>query len=124
MNIQIKRAYDPVENTDGIRVLVDRVWPRGLSKEKVQADLRLNDAAPSSDLRKWFAHDRSKWRVFKERYFSELKEHPDVVTSLVEMARKGTLTLLYSARDTRCNQAVALKAFLESMSDKDGSFEK
>jgi len=121
MKIQTKRVYDSAEKTDGSRVLVDRVWPRGLSKEKVKADLWLKDAAPSTALRKWFAHDRSRWEAFKERYFAELKEQPDLSAKLSELARRGTLTLLFSAKDTHCNQAVALKAFLESISGKDGS---
>jgi uncharacterized protein YeaO (DUF488 family) len=121
MNVQIKRVYDPVEKTDGKRVLVDRVWPRGLSKEKVQAALWLKEAAPSTNLRKWFGHDRARWEVFKERYRAELKERPEVLERLLELARYGRLTLLFSARDTHCNQAVALKAFLVSMSDKDES---
>ncbi|WP_419660519.1 conserved uncharacterized protein, DUF488 [Desulfosarcina variabilis str. Montpellier] len=121
MNIQTKRVYDPAEKIDGNRVLVDRVWPRGLSKEKVQADLWLKDAAPSTALRKWFAHDRSRWEAFKERYFAELKDQPEVLATLSELARKGPITLLFSARDARCNQAVALKAFLESILVHDGS---
>ena len=123
MKIQTKRVYDPAEKIDGSRVLVDRLWPRGLSKEKVQYDLWLKDAAPSTALRKWFNHDRSRWETFKERYFFELKEHPDVLATLSELAGKGTLTLLFSAKDTRCNQAVALKAFLESILGHEGLFE-
>ena len=124
MKIHIKRVYDTVEKTDGSRVLVDRVWPRGLSKEKVKADLWLKDAAPSTELRKWFSHDPSRWETFKKRYFVELKENADVIDQLLELIQKGTLTLLFSAKDTRYNQAAALKAFLEAISGKDGAVEK
>ncbi len=115
MHIQIKRVYDPAEKTDGSRVLVDRVWPRGLSKKKVRADLWLKDAAPSTELRKWFAHDPSRWEIFKKRYFAELQGNVDVIDQLLQFAEKGTLTLLFSAKETRYNQAVALKTFLESI---------
>ena len=114
MDIQSKRVYDPAEKEDGIRVLVDRVWPRGMTKEKLKADLWVKDAAPSTALRKWFGHDRARWEAFKSRYFSELAEKPETVNRLHELATKGRVTLLFSARDTQCNQAVALKAYLMS----------
>ena len=115
MIIQIKRVYDPVEKTDGSRVLVDRVWPRGLSKKKLQVDLWLKDAAPSNDLRKWLAHDRSRWKTFKKRCHADLEQHANVLDQLLELTKEGTITLLFSARDTRCNQAVALKEFMVSI---------
>lgn len=115
MNIQIKRVYDAVEKTDGVRVLVDRMWPRGMTKERVKADLWLKDAAPSTTLRKWFNHDRSRWETFKSRYFSELDEKFQVLKELLELAAKGRITLLFSAHDNECNQAVALKEYLISM---------
>jgi uncharacterized protein YeaO (DUF488 family) len=118
MEIRTKRVYNPVEKEDGIRVLVDRVWPRGMSKERLQADLWLKDAGPSTALRKWFAHDRSRWKVFKNRYFSELNAKPEVVNQLFELTAEGRLTLLFSAKDTQYNQAVALKEYLIEMSKK------
>ncbi|MFZ0450390.1 MAG: DUF488 domain-containing protein [Desulfatiglandaceae bacterium] len=120
MEILTKRVYNPVEKEDGIRVLVDRIWPRGMTKERLQADLWLKDAAPSTTLRKWFGHDRSRWEVFKDRYFSELDAKPEVVSQLLELSAKGRLTLLFSAKDTQYNQAVALKEYLIEMSKKGG----
>lgn len=116
MDIQTKRVYDPADPLDGFRVLVDRVWPRGLSKDQVQADLWLKEIAPGTALRKWFAHDRLKWGEFKERYFLELDANPEPVGRLMAEAEKGRLTLLFSARDVECNQAVALKEYLLSHS--------
>lgn len=121
MDIQTKRVYDPVDRKDGVRVLVDRVWPRGLSKERVQADQWLKDAAPGTTLRKWFAHDRVKWDEFRKRYVSELNAKQEVVEQLLELAAKRRLTLLFSARDTQYNQAVALKEYLLAMAKKGGA---
>ena len=111
-DIQIKRVYEPADPHDGYRVLVDRVWPRGMTKEAAHADCWLKDAAPSAELRKWFGHDRSKWAEFRERYFRELDGQAEAVAALLDAAKKGRLTLLFSARDTEYNQAVALKAYL------------
>jgi uncharacterized protein YeaO (DUF488 family) len=91
---------------------VDRVWPRGLTKEQVHADLWMKDAAPSTSLRKSFGHDRSKWEDFKLRYFAELDAHPEIIAPLLDLSKTGRLTLLFSARDAECNQAVALREFL------------
>jgi len=121
MDIQTKRVYDPVDMKDGVRVLVDRVWPRGLSKERVQAVQWLKDAAPGAALRKWFAHDRAKWNEFRKRYVSELNTKPEVVEQLLELAAKERLTLLFSARDTQYNQAVALKEYLISVARRGGA---
>lgn len=96
MDVQSKRVYRPVEKEDGTRVLVDRVWPRGIAKEKLKADLWLNDAAPSTSLRKWFNHDRYRWEKFKSRYFSELDKKPEIVNQLHDLAAKGRITLLFS----------------------------
>jgi uncharacterized protein YeaO (DUF488 family) len=115
-NIQTKRVYEPADRHDGFRVLVDRVWPRGLTKEQVRADLWLKDAAPSTALRKWFGHDRSRWETFKNRYFLELDAAPHAVATLLEEAAKARLTLLFSARDAEYNQAVVLKEYLLSRS--------
>lgn len=112
LNIQLKRVYDPANGQDGFRVLVDRFWPRGMSKEKVKADLWLKNSAPSPDLINWFEHDPAKWANFKERYFAELDENPEAIQTIVEKAQNGTVTLLYSARDTEHNQAVVLKEYL------------
>lgn len=112
--IKIKRVYEDVDADDGTRVLVDRVWPRGIAKEKLKADLWMKDIAPSTDLRKWFNHDRSRWEPFKERYFTELAESPALIDELMQLASKHTLTLLYSAKDETCNQAVALLEYLQS----------
>lgn len=112
MDIQTKRVYEPAHPEDGFRVLVDRVWPRGKTKEQVKADLWLKDVAPSTALRKWFNHDRSKWEAFKSRYYAELDANPQAVTRLLEKAAHGRLTLLFSAHDVEYNQAVALKEYL------------
>jgi uncharacterized protein YeaO (DUF488 family) len=111
-DIQTKRVYDPADPQDGYRVLVDRVWPRGMSRQAVKADLWLKDAAPSTELRKWFAHEPSKWEDFRVRYAQELDRQAEAVAILREVAAKGRLMLLYSAHDTEHNQAVALKAYL------------
>jgi len=114
MTIQTKRVYDPVEQGDGTRVLVDRVWPRGISKERLKAVLWLKDVAPSTALRKWFNHDPDRWEAFKERYFAELDENPQASEQLFALLKKGPVTLLFSARDTLHNQAIALKKYLIS----------
>jgi len=114
MAITLKRAYDPPAKGDGTRILVDRLWPRGIKKDNARIDLWLKDAAPSSALRAWFAHDPAKWRTFKARYFKELEDNPDVVTVLLHQARNADITLVYAARETRYNNAVALKAYLET----------
>ncbi|WP_305907760.1 DUF488 domain-containing protein [Methylomarinum sp. Ch1-1] len=112
MDIRTKRIYDPASDEDGFRVLVDRLWPRGMTKERAQVDLWLKDTAPSTTLRKWFAHDPSKWASFKRRYFAELDVKQDALARLIEKAGQGRLTLLFAARDTDCNHAVAMKEYL------------
>ncbi len=111
--IQTKRVYEPRDARDGFRVLVDRVWPRGLTKEQVAADLWLKQAAPSTALRQWFQHDPTKWPEFKRRYFAELGDQPQAIEQLRNAAQQGPLTLLFSARDEAHNQAVALKDYLQ-----------
>lgn len=111
--IRLKRAYDKPEKSDGCRVLVDRVWPRGISKDTLQLDEWLKEAAPSTDLRKWFNHDPAKWAAFEERYFQELDAHPDALSRLLDECRRGTVTLVFGSKETRYNNAVALKAYLE-----------
>ena len=112
--IQLRRAYEPAEPGDGFRVLVDRIWPRGLKKEEAAIDLWLKDVAPSSELRKWFGHDPAKWDEFRKRYARELDRNPDVVQFLQEKSRSGTLTLVFAARDEEHSNAAALKGYLEA----------
>lgn len=112
MNIKIKRVYEKPEPADGFRILVDRLWPRGLTKEKAAADLWLKDIAPSTELRKWFHHDPEKWKEFQKKYRQELKENPQAVSILKEHLKKGPLTLLYGAKDREHNEAEVLKEFI------------
>ncbi len=114
MNIQTKRVYEAASPDDGRRVLVDRVWPRGMTKEKAQTDLWMKELAPSAELRKWFNHERNKWEEFKRRYFLELDANPEAVARLTDEAANSRVTLLFSARDADCNQAVALREYLIS----------
>lgn len=112
--IEIIRVYDEKRRTRDYRVLVDRVWPRGLKKEQVGADLWLRDIAPTAGLRKWFGHDPQKWEEFKKRYFLELKDKQEDLDIITHKEREGKVILLYGARDTEHNQAVALKEYLET----------
>ena len=112
ISITTKRVYEPASRQDGYRVLVDRIWPRGLKKEQVSAELWLKDAAPSTPLRQWFGHDRERWPEFKQRYFAELDEQTEAVDKLMQIAKERPLVLLFSAHDEECNQAVALKEYL------------
>jgi uncharacterized protein YeaO (DUF488 family) len=112
--IRIKRIYEQATEEDGFRILVDRLWPRGLSKEKAKVDLWLKEIAPSGELRKWFSHDPAKWAEFKEKYAKELSAKQSLLKEIRRMeTEKGALTLLYSARDVKHNNAVALQAVLE-----------
>ena len=113
MPIRLKRVYDPPSPADGVRVLADRLWPRGLKKEDVALDRWDRDIALSNELRKEFGHDHSRWDEFKARYFAELDANPEPVKQLVREARKGTVTLLFAARDTETNNAVALREYLQ-----------
>lgn len=113
--IHVKRIYEPPLKDDGLRILVERLWPRGFTKEQAALDLWLKEIAPSSDLRKWFAHDMSKWEEFRKQYRSELKENKKAVDQLKDYIARGTVTLIYSARDERHNGAVVLKEFLERL---------
>jgi uncharacterized protein YeaO (DUF488 family) len=112
--IRLRRVYDPPRPSDGFRVLVDRVWPRGLKKERAAIDHWLKEVAPSTELRRWFGHEPAKWNGFRERYAKELDERPEAVRFLVEKGREGTVTLLFGARGVERNNAVALKEYLES----------
>lgn len=112
--IAVKRIYDPPSLEDGGRVLVDRLWPRGVSREAANLYEWRKEVAPSDDLRRWYDHDPLKWEEFKRRYFSELDEKAETWESLVDLAQSGTLTLLYSSRERELNNAEALKIYLES----------
>ena len=111
--VRIKRVYEQPDKTDGMRVLVDRLWPRGIKKEDAGLDLWLKDMAPSDELRKWFSHDPSRWREFRTRYRKELKDKAGMMEDLKKAARKGTVTLVYAAKDADRNNAVVLKEMLE-----------
>ena len=111
--IKIKRVYDPASPTDGLRFLVDRLWPRGLNKGSVRLDAWLKDLAPSDDLRKWFGHDPERWEEFQRRYFAELDEIPTAWKTIRAANGRGTVTLLFAARDLEHNNAAALKSYLE-----------
>ncbi len=112
MRILIKRIYEPAAKTDGFRVLVDRLWPRGVSKAQVNIDLWLPDVGPSTALRQWFDHDPTKWTEFHRRYHAELNNKAALLATIKKEAKAGPITLLYSAKDERHNQAVALRSFL------------
>lgn len=111
-HLRLKRVYEPAASRDGVRVLVDRLWPRGLTKKKAAVDHWMKDVAPSPDLRKWFGHDPDRWSEFKRRYRSELRQHKDLLDELRKMTRQGTVTLLYGARDEEHNDAVVLREVL------------
>jgi uncharacterized protein YeaO (DUF488 family) len=107
--MKIKRVYEKPEKDDGIRILVDRLWPRGLTKEKARVDLWLKDIAPSTELRKWFGHDPGKWKEFRKRYSDELKKNEEQVSLLKDQIKNGTVTLVYGAKDEEHNEAFVLK---------------
>jgi uncharacterized protein YeaO (DUF488 family) len=111
--IRLKRAYDAPAAGDGFRILVDRLWPRGVSKASAHIDLWLKDVAPSTELRQWFGHDPAKWAEFQARYRSELAGHPEAIQAILEHAHEGTVTLVFGARDVEHNDAVVLKPYLE-----------
>ena len=112
--INLKRAYEKPDTQDGFRVLVERLWPRGLKKEAAALDLWLKDIAPSAELRRWFGHDPARWEEFCRRYWIELAERPTAVKVLQEQLREGQVTLVYGSRDQEHNAALALKEFLEN----------
>lgn len=110
--IQIKRVYEPPARGDGTRFLVERLWPRGLKKTELDAKAWLKEVAPSTELRQWFGHAPDKWSAFKRKYYAEL-ERGEAWKPIAQAARRGNVTLLYSARDTEHNNAIALKAYLD-----------
>ncbi len=115
MLVKTKRAYEEPSEHDGFRVLVERLWPRGITKERAALDLWMKDVAPSTALRKWFGHDPSKWDEFRQRYRAELEAQPAALELLRQKAQGGNLTLVYGAKDERHNSAIILKAFLEEV---------
>lgn len=117
ITIRIKRVYDEWDKGDGRRILVDRLWPRGLSKEKARVDGWMKEIAPSTELRRWYGHDPDKWAEFKKRYAKELDANHDAVDEVVAVVRAGVVTFLYSSREDQRNNAVALKEYIESISD-------
>ena len=115
MKIQIKRAYDNTGENDGYRILVDRLWPRGISKEKAKIDYWAKALAPSNGLRRWYGHDPEKWSEFKIRYFAELDANPGSVKELLDYVKRGSVTFVYSSKEQHINNAVALKEYVESV---------
>ena len=111
-HLRLKRAYEPAESGDGIRILVDRLWPRGVSKADADLHDWMKDIAPSTDLRKWFGHDPARWAEFQRRYRAELRRHDDELDHIRELARRQTVTLVYGARDEEHNDAVVLRDVL------------
>ena len=111
--LKTKRVYESAKTSDGVRFLVERLWPRGNKKEELKMKAWLKDVAPSPELRKWFGHDPDNWREFQKRYRAELKSNPEAWKPILEAAKQGDVTLLYSARDTEHNSALLLQQFLE-----------
>lgn len=111
--IKLKRVYDGRSATDGVRYLVERLWPRGVKKASLHLDGWIKGAAPATELRKWFSHDPAKWEEFRRRYFAELDRAPETWEPILSAARHGTVTLLYSSHDTERNNAVALREYIE-----------
>ena len=111
-NVKLKRAYESPSVGDGTRILVDRLWPRGISKEKAALDQWMKEIAPSTELRKWFGHDPKLWKEFRRRYVAELRQHPTLLAELRSLARHGTITLVYSAHDEMHNDAIVLRDVL------------
>ncbi|HEY9342716.1 MAG TPA: DUF488 domain-containing protein [Hanamia sp.] len=113
MKTKIKRVYEKPAKEDGFRILADRLWPRGLTKEKASVDLWLKEIAPTTELRKWFGHDPEKWNEFKKKYVAELKKNKETVSILKEKIKEGTVTILYGARDQVHNEALVILDFLD-----------
>jgi uncharacterized protein YeaO (DUF488 family) len=114
---KVKRIYDPYSSDDGARILVDRLWARGINKEKAHIDEWVKEIAPSNELRKWYSHDPAKWEEFKERYFNELETKKELSTSLLNR-KEPVITLLYSSKELKLNNAAALKEYLNSLQKK------
>ena len=116
--LKLKRAYEPVSRNDGTRFLVERLWPRGVTKEHLHVDAWLKDVGPTTALRKWFSHDPEKWPQFRARYFRELDSRPEAWQPILSAARRRTVTLVYSSHDEEHNNAVALKEYLQAKERK------
>ena len=115
MRLQLKRVYEPPANIDGIRILVDRLWPRGLSKEEARIDFWAKEVAPSTELRRWYQHEPEKWPEFQRKYISELQSNPDAVLELITKIRNKNATLLFATKETSLNNAAVLKEYLDTL---------
>ncbi len=113
MSISLKRVYETPSRSDGCRILVERLWPRGLSKQDAKIDLWTKEAAPSAELRRWFNHEPDRWAEFKRRYFKELRARPESLEPILERVRAGRVTFVFASRESRFNNAVALKGYVE-----------
>jgi len=119
--LKLKRAYEPASRNDGRRLLVERLWPRGVSKDMLHVEAWIKDVAPSTELRKWFGHDPERWDQFRTKYFKELDAHPDTWRPILAASRRGQVTLVYSSHDEAHNNAVALKEYLQAKQRRAGS---
>jgi uncharacterized protein YeaO (DUF488 family) len=119
--LKLKRTYEPVSKADGTRFLVERLWPRGLSKARVHVDAWAKEVGPSTELRKWFSHDPERWPQFRRRYFRELDTRPEAWQPILSKARRGVVTLVYSSRDAVHNNAVALQEYLRARARRRGA---
>ncbi|MEN8264115.1 MAG: DUF488 family protein [Nitrospirota bacterium] len=122
MEIKIKRAYEKPGRTDGFRILVDRLWPRGISKERAKVDFWPKDLAPSTELRRWYGHEPEKWSEFKSRYFTELDNNSDLVNELIKYVSRGRVTFVYSSKEQKLNNAVALSEYIDSLKSRAGHY--
>jgi uncharacterized protein YeaO (DUF488 family) len=113
--LQLKRVYEPPTDIDGIRILVDRLWPRGLSKAEAKIDFWAREVAPSTELRRWYQHEPEKWPEFQRKYISELQNHPEAVQELIAKLGNGNATLLFGSKETGLNNAAVLKEYLEAL---------
>jgi len=118
--IKTRRAYDPPRKEVGLRILVDRLWPRGLKKKEAGIDEWLKELAPSNELRRWLSHDPEKWLEFRKRYFKELKDHERLIEAILEKVKDQSVVLVYAAKEETCNNAVALKEYLDMRAQRGG----
>ena len=115
MRLQLKRVYEPPTDIDGMRILVDRLWPRGLSKAEARIDFWAKEVAPSNELRHWYQHEQEKWPEFQRKYFSELQNHPEAVQELIAKLGNGNATFLFASKETSLNNAAVLKEYVETL---------
>jgi uncharacterized protein YeaO (DUF488 family) len=118
LSINVKRAYERPSGDDGFRVLVDRLWPRGINKKEAKIDYWAKEIAPSTELRKWFSHDPEKWNGFKKRYFKELVKHPQETSFIIKKTNENKVTLVFGSKEEKFNNAVALSEYLENISER------